>query len=327
MFSRIRTVADTLRSRNGTAGSGSAHCDMSTSKSSAGGERWSLQHIKELAVIGMCADDLLMETLVLKGGNALDLIHRVSIRASVDVDFSMQADFPGGIEAFRTRVEASLTRTYAEAGLHAFDFRIEPEPEQVSEELRAFWGGYGIEFKLIDRDQVRELGDDLEAMRRNALSLGKGRKFLIDVSRFEYLDGRQRIDFHGYQVLVYSPAMILAEKLRALCQQMSEYGPIVKRGREASSRARDFVDIHLLATEAGVDMTTAENRALLRKVFDAKHVPLEFLRLLPNYRALHEASFPAVLQTLKAGGALREFGFYFGFVLELAAKLQPPGDA
>ncbi len=79
-----------------------------------------LEEIKELAVIGMFSDDTLMDTLVLKGGNALDLIYKMSARASVDVDFSMKADFPGGLESLRNKVEASLTQTYAEAGFHAF---------------------------------------------------------------------------------------------------------------------------------------------------------------------------------------------------------------
>ena len=49
--------------------------------------------IKKLAVIAMFSDDELMGRLVLKGGNAIDLIYRLSSRASVDVDFSIENDF------------------------------------------------------------------------------------------------------------------------------------------------------------------------------------------------------------------------------------------
>ena len=45
-----------------------------------------LDYIKELAIVSMFADDTLMDALVLKGGNALDLIYRISLRSSVDVD-------------------------------------------------------------------------------------------------------------------------------------------------------------------------------------------------------------------------------------------------
>lgn len=285
-----------------------------------------LDRFKELAVIAMFSDDSLMEALVLKGGNALDLIYKISVRSSVDVDFSMQADFPGGVAAFRERVQASLGQTYAEAGFRAFDFSVEERPEKISEDLKSFWGGYSIEFKLIEEAKYKQFSGDPDALRQNAINLGKGTKFLIDVSRFEHLTGRVERDFHGYVVFVYSPAMILAEKLRALCQQMKEYGPIIKRAREGTSRARDFVDIHLVATEAGVDMTTAENRALLASVFRAKRVPMSFLNLLPEYKAFHEASFGAVKDTLKAGIALNDFDFYFSFVTGLVKKLQPLGD-
>jgi predicted nucleotidyltransferase component of viral defense system len=52
-----------------------------------------IDRIKELVVIAMFSDDELMDRLVLKGGNALDIIHQVSVRASIDVDFSMSDDF------------------------------------------------------------------------------------------------------------------------------------------------------------------------------------------------------------------------------------------
>jgi len=60
-----------------------------------------LEQIKKLAVIAMFSDDELMEQLVLKGGNALDLVHRLSTRGSLDVDFSMQSDFVERSDAFR----------------------------------------------------------------------------------------------------------------------------------------------------------------------------------------------------------------------------------
>ena len=40
--------------------------------------------IKRAAVVAMFADDDLMDILVLKGGNAMDLVHKVSSRSSVD---------------------------------------------------------------------------------------------------------------------------------------------------------------------------------------------------------------------------------------------------
>ena len=52
-----------------------------------------LLRIRELVVLAVASDDVLMERLVLKGGTALDLVHLPGVRASVDVDFSMAGDF------------------------------------------------------------------------------------------------------------------------------------------------------------------------------------------------------------------------------------------
>jgi Nucleotidyl transferase AbiEii toxin, Type IV TA system len=52
-----------------------------------------LDRIKSLAVQAMFSDDELLEQLVLKGGNAMALVHQISARASVDLDFSLKQDF------------------------------------------------------------------------------------------------------------------------------------------------------------------------------------------------------------------------------------------
>jgi Nucleotidyl transferase AbiEii toxin, Type IV TA system len=282
----------------------------------------SLERIKQLAVIGMMSDDVLLEHLALKGGNALDLVYQISSRSSVDVDFSMAADFPGGASEFRRRAETSLTKTYADEGLYAFDFKIEERPAMISEDLKSFWGGYSIEFKLIASERHQAIGSDPDSLRRAAINLGKGTKFLIDVSRFEFIEGKVGVDFQGYHIFVYSTAMLLAEKLRAICQQMPEYNSIIKRNRPGASRARDFVDIYLLTTDGEVDMELEENRQLLQGVFAAKRVPIQYLENISDYRDFHGASFEAVRATIKSGRTLQPFAFYFDFVVGLAARLK-----
>jgi len=49
----------------------------------------SIDEIRKLAIIALFSDDDLMDTLVLKGGNALTFAYNVSNRASIDVDVSM----------------------------------------------------------------------------------------------------------------------------------------------------------------------------------------------------------------------------------------------
>lgn len=107
-----------------------------------------------------------MERLVLKGGNALNLVLLIGTRASVDIDLSMESDFsPAELEDVRNRLESRLQQVFA--------------PEH-------------------------------------------------------------------YPVFVYTTEMLVAEKLRAICQQMPEYGPVVKRSWPGAARARDFLDIQTL---------------------------------------------------------------------------------
>jgi len=51
------------------------------------------ERIKKLVIIAMFSDDDLMDILVLKGGNAIDTIHNIALRSSIDVDFSIENEF------------------------------------------------------------------------------------------------------------------------------------------------------------------------------------------------------------------------------------------
>jgi hypothetical protein len=216
----------------------------------------------------------------------------------------------------KRRIEASLAQTFAEAGLKVFDVTMEEMPEGLTADLADFWGGYYVHFKLIDPKKFDELGGEIEAIRRNALMLGAGRtKFEIDISKHEFVEQKEARDLSGYKIFVYSPAMMICEKLRAICQQMPEYGPVVKRIRPGAARARDFLDIHSLVTSFETNMS--ENQDLLRHVFSAKRVPLSLLRLIPEQRQFHSGNFLAVKDTVKPGVVLKSFDFYFDFVVEL----------
>ena len=285
------------------------------------------EKIKTLGIIAMFSDDILMERFVLKGGNALDLIHQVSVRASVDIDLSMDRDFTAEeLLGLSRRIENLLLDTFRPEGFEVFDVKLEKQPPTLTADLEDFWGGYSVEFKLIESDRYRELGADIEALRRSAMPLGQGTKFSIDISKYEYTAGKVQVDLDGYAVFVYTPEMIVCEKLRAICQQMKEYGSVVKRNRSGGSRARDFIDIERVITVCDIDLATKENRALLANVFAAKRVRLSLLRNVDRYREFHRQNYDAVVATVKPGVALKEFDFYVDFVLELVKRLEPLGD-
>jgi nucleotidyltransferase AbiEii toxin of type IV toxin-antitoxin system len=285
------------------------------------------EKIKKLVIIAIFSDDALMERLVLKGGNALDLVHRVSTRASVDVDLSIDGDFTSDeLAALKGRFEKTLRDTFQPEGYRVFDVKLENRPPGLTADLDDFWGGYRIEFKLVPLHRYEELKGDVETLRRSAVQLGQGAKFSIEISKHEYTSGKIQFDLDGFAVFVYTPAMIACEKLRAICQQMVEYGPVVKRNRAGSPRARDFVDIQTLINVLKVDLTTPENRELLARVFAAKRVKLSLLRKVDQYREFHRTNYDAVVDTVKAGVTLKGFDFYVDSMLDLIEQLEPLGD-
>ena len=156
-------------------------------------------------------------------------------------------------------------------------------------------------------------------MRKLSLSIGQGKKFLIDISRFEYVDDKEITELEGYRIYVYSPTMIACEKLRAICQQMDEYIPVVRREkRGATERARDFIDIFVLVKELNLDLLSPKAMEITREMFRLKRVELTWLGNLEKYREFHRQGFPAVRDTMDPAYPLEEFDYYFDFVKSLA---------
>src|SRR5690606_28940523 len=85
-------------------------------------------------------DDQLGELLVLKGGNALGLIHKIGDRASLDVDYSIEGDLPNLHEVVE-RIERALSAEFVRHGLQVFDVKISVRPDlRGKEDLKPTWG-------------------------------------------------------------------------------------------------------------------------------------------------------------------------------------------
>ena len=281
-----------------------------------------MDRLKRLAVVALFSDDELVGRLVLKGGNALSLAHNLATRASFDLDFSMEgqferSEFPDLIE----RIERRLKQAFMPVAYFVFDVRLEPKPENVSPDLQDFWGGYALEFKLISQQRHDELCGDVRLMQREAVPSRPGGKarIEIDISSHEYCSGKQPIKIDGFTVYVYTPTMIVAEKLRAICQQTESYAQFVNNHQ--ARRARDFFDICNIISEFGIDMLAAENVQLIRDMFGAKRVPLQLLMGLEQDREFHRPDWQAVQETVDSGTKLDDFDVYFDRVVALAVKL------
>lgn len=279
-----------------------------------------LQNIKQTSIKALFSDDDLMHEFVLKGGTALEL-YNLNDRASIDIDVSMSKDFD--LSEIRPKLEEVFIETFELENYYLFDFKMFMKPRKENFKQGYFWGGYCIEFKVIDIDKKSRLKDDINELRKNAevVSANNGKTYKIDISKYEYCSKKEEMDLDGYSIYVYTPLMIIDEKLRAICQQMDKYREIVETNRRP--RARDFFDIYNIINnlpETLEQFYTQENQELLQGMFSVKKVPLELIYDIKNEKDLHAPNFNTVKDTVSTED-VREFDFYFDFVVDLISKL------
>lgn len=274
--------------------------------------------IRRITITALFSDDELTERLVLKGGNALNLIYGLSSRSSVDLDFSLESDFED-LEDTGQRLFKALKNRFDSEGYVVFDEKLESKPKLDGKDEKSWWGGYQLQFKLIEKRKYELLKHRHDKLQIDAMVTGPKEKrvFIVDLSKHEYTEGKVEWELDFFRIYVYSPEMIAIEKLRALCQQMKEYPHTGKK----SARARDFYDIHLVLTAIGIDLRTPGNEDLLRHIFAAKQVPLSLLGKLGEYREVHRADWPDVISSVV--GSIQPFDFYFDYVLEQVKRLEP----
>lgn len=279
--------------------------------------------IKRITIIALASDDQLMETLVLKGGNAIDLAYQpdndIVSRTSYDLDYSIyDGDFTEDQASISSRIEATLRQTFLENDLVVFDYKFLNKPKQMNEKLIDFWGGYKVEFKVIDKeDHDKHIGNN-DKIRRASIPLNPNHSpvFELEFSKFEHVEKKSKIEVDGYKIYVYTPEMIVFEKLRAVCQQLPDYGAIIP-SFSPRARARDFYDIHLIWDLFKIDPTTEENKELIENIFEAKRVPLSFIKQIRNNKTLHQDNWDLVKDTISQLEKVEDFDFYFNFVLDL----------
>ncbi|MDD5010554.1 MAG: nucleotidyl transferase AbiEii/AbiGii toxin family protein [Phycisphaerae bacterium] len=278
------------------------------------------EEIKKLAITAMFADDTLMNLLVLKGGNALDIIYKIAPRSSIDLDFSITSDFK--TQDVISKLETSLKSIFSENGYIVFDFSFTPKPHISNQMIPQFWGGYEILFKVIEKSGYEKFKDDIENLRRNANVIGPKnlKNFSIEISKFEHCLPKRSAELDGYTIYVYSPEMIVLEKIRAICQQIPTYLEIIGKSHQ-SARARDFFDIYTVIEHFNLNLITSKNINLMKRIFEAKNVPLNLISSIADYRDFHRPDFFAVQNTVKLNIKLKEFDFYFDYVVNKCQEL------
>lgn len=271
---------------------------------------------KKWAIIALFSDDELSERFVLKGGTALQFLN-ISNRASMDIDVSMTDDFsPEELSLIKERMENAFKETFSEYGFIIFDFKFFPRPMHQDEERNRYWGGYSVEFKIHKTEEFNKLSTNLSALRRSAEIVGKNdsRKFSIDISKREFCYNPQVKKLEGYSIYLYTPEMIICEKIRALCQQLPQY--FINGGKAKKPRPRDFYDIYTIMRSCNMTFEQI-NMHIFKEFFKIKMVDLSLLDLVitKDYCEYTKGDVKSLINTLPIEEQTNfNFDKYFSFV-------------
>lgn len=293
-----------------------------------------LKEIRTLTILALFSDDDLMATLVLKGGNALEIGYGLNSRSSVDVDVSMIHEFEvigldNAIEV-QNKLDKVLNKAFEPKGLKVFDVKIIAKPKKENEGTEDFWGGYEASFKLIESEKFEQYKSNPSALGAKALPTNKGKKKVtIDFGRFEYCGSTINKEIDGFDIQLYTPELIVFEKIRAICQQMPSY--LISIGKETNfgrPRPRDFYDIYTILESdklPDLDLQSEENILHLKKCFEAKRVPLSLIHNIKDTREFHKQDEAKLKDSVLNKAEFRGFDFYFDYVLEiLGSKVLMP---
>lgn len=266
-----------------------------------------IDHVIETCLVAIFSQDLFAEKIYLKGGQALRIKEKLKDRFSADIDFSTPQEIETN-EVFFELLERALVGEFYSSGLSVFDFKAIRRPQIKSDFTPDFWGGWAVEFKLIEKDK-RNL--DLERRRREALiPVGApSSKIEIDISEHEYCESTEKIKVKSVEVNVYSRTLLMVEKIRAICQSHRDYPH-----KETRPRARDYFDIERIwniALSSGNSEAFLKDCAKhLRKVFGAKGVDLILLERIFDqaFVDMQKANWQEVERTVSA--SLKPFEYY-----------------
>lgn len=250
------------------------------------------EDIRDIVLTSIFGNDDLYDKLTLKGGNALAL-QGVNVRASQDLDFSISHGINLDQQTYEPIFEDSLSNGFNTKGYKVINFSFIPKPPKkrlnapekgsLTDSSSIIWGGYHIKFGIIKYDLYNELVQKkANNIGAHAETIGKNKKLIeIDISKDEYTKNREKKDLNGFTIYIYTPLMIVYEKVRASCQQLPQY-----RINGQKERARDLFDIYeLTSTNPSLleQVTSKNNIDILIRMFEIKLVKFKLLTKLDSY--------------------------------------------
>lgn len=279
---------------------------------------------RDLAIKGIFSDDDLLEILTLKGGNAMALLE-ITDRASQDLDFSIKQGVRLSKKEDEPKFKKALSRVFREEGYEIIDFNFDIKPKKTRREMPPYWGGYSIDFKVMSEEDYAA-SEGMPDQRRSTRAInidGMKKKLEIDISLEEYTEPRMKIDFEEYQIHIYSPLMIVYEKMRALCQQLPGY----QFASTHKVRARDLYDIYTAIQKSEMlslkdEVVDPNNIHIAYEMFKAKEVSVNLIPELIGHKEYMRQNFEDnVITQIPDPKSIPEFDFLFEFNFELMMEV------
>lgn len=279
--------------------------------------------IRIIALKGIFSKAELENILTLKGGNAMKL-QELTNRESQDLDLSIKESIRLSKEEDGPIFEEGLQHEFEKHGYKVIDFRFEDKPAKRQRTTPPFWGGYAIQFSIIKEEQYNRLSEkQLANVNAFAEPLeGNKKRIQIDLSFDEFTNERIAKEIDGVTIYLYSPLMIIYEKIRASCQQLPQY--------ELSStkvRARDLYDIYTILTNIRYidlydDVLNQENFFIIQNMFKLKDVDVELISKIETIKEqLRNNYLDQVVPQIPKNQEIPEFDYLFSYNMELFQKL------
>ncbi|SUN81229.1 Nucleotidyl transferase of uncharacterised function (DUF1814) [Streptococcus infantis] len=280
--------------------------------------------IRNTILKAIYSDSDLKENLVLKGGNALKL-YNITDRSSQDLDFSIKESIRYEKENEGKKLQDLISDAFQQVGFLVVGFEFIEKPKKRKEDLPPFWGGYKISFAIVDTEKYQdkiELQDPDKMKELSNTDLeNNSKKIEIDLSYDEYVADKKSYDLEGTTIYLYSPLMLVYEKIRASCQQLEDYKLVGNK-----TRARDLYDIYKILTnpkqanlrEAVLDQ---DNFYILENIFKAKDVPLELMLKLDSKESDLAEDYKTKVIPQIASSETEDFDYIFFYNKDLFEKL------
>ncbi len=279
--------------------------------------------------------------LVLKGGSALEMFYNHP-RYSQDMDFSISAAISDSSTDWKQYIEEliNIFKDELSAVNHiVVTYNTKPPKDGLPSD---FGRTFQMKIKITHHTAYTEAR--LKCLKKAnhhpvetcvAERISKNpttyRTVHIDISDKEYTEPAviQNLP-NGYTIKVYTPVMIICEKLRAICQNTTQY--LQRYNLEPrTSRVRDFFDIYHIQEKYSPSWKDKDNLKILQEIFRVKNMPISLLNSISLLNLIQSTEvreinytkrtwqYKKLKDTVKTN--LEDFEFYYSYVVKLTQEI------